>query len=433
MTAIAAKGSSRARHFSSARRGGAAVDGNDLTEAAESRWCRGTAGPRGLRRVAVVTGTRAEFGLLETVLRAMKARKRPEFRLIVTGMHLLPKFGRTIDHIRRAGWRIDATVPMQTGRDDAAGEAQAVGRGLGGIARALDRLGCDSVLVLGDRIEAFAGACAAACSRRILVHIHGGDRATGDVDDALRNAISRMAHVHLVASQEAAERLCRMGEQSFRIHRVGAPGLDDIRRFRQADRRDRRGADRRVAALLGPIAADSYALVALHPRGRPAQTEAATAQHLAAAVEAYGLAGVAVYPNSDPGHEGILQVLAAVADRPWWRVFPSLTREDYIRVASRATVLVGNSSSGIIESASLGLTAVDIGPRQNGRLACGPGVIHCGESLADIRRGIRLAVSRRRPAAGCSVYGDGRAGIRIARILSRLIISPLLARKELVY
>jgi len=386
-----------------------------------------------INRIAVVTGTRAEFGLLETVLRAMKAHKRPEFRLIVTGMHLLPKFGRTIDHIRSAGWRVDATIPMQTGRDSATDEAQAVARGISGIARAIDRLKCDSLLVLGDRIEAFAGACAAACSRRIVAHIHGGDRAAGDVDDTLRNAISRMAHVHLVASQDAADRLRRMGEQPFRIHRVGAPGLDDIRLFRQADRRNRRVTDKRVAELLGHIASDRFALVALHPCGRSARAEAATMAHLVEAVEACGLAGVAVFPNSDPGHEGIIEVLAGLKDRPWWRVFPSLTREDYVRVASRAAVMVGNSSSGVIESASLGLNAVNIGPRQNGRLPCGRGVIGCAESMLDLLESISRATRRPRPAGGQSVYGDGRSGDRIAATLARLIISPLLARKELVY
>ena len=139
-------------------------------------------------------------------------------------MHLLPKFGRTINDIRRAGWRVDATVRMQSGRDAADEEPIALSRGIAGIARALDRLKADMVVVLGDRIEAFAGACAAAAGRRFLVHVHGGDRAAGDIDDSLRNAISRLAHLHLVASQDAAERLQRMGEPTWRVRRIGAPG-----------------------------------------------------------------------------------------------------------------------------------------------------------------------------------------------------------------
>ena len=385
------------------------------------------------RRVAMVTGTRAEFGVLESVLRAMRERTRLDPRLIVTGMHLLPKFGRTIDQIRDAGWRIDAAVRMQTGRDSPGAEALAVARGVAGIARAVERLKCRIVLVLGDRIEAFAGACAAACGRRVLAHSHGGDRAVGDVDDALRNAITRLAHVHLAASKDAADRLRRMGEAPSRIHRVGAPGLDDIRRFRQAERTDRRRSDRRLRELLGPIADRVFAVVVHHPRGRSCRLEAATCRQIVAAVEQCGLAGVAIFPNSDPGHQGIIDVLTGLRGRAGWRTFRSLVREDYLRLLSRSAVLIGNSSSGVIESASLGVNAVNIGPRQSGRLRCGPNVIEAAETRQAIVRAIRQALRRPRPAASRSVYGEGRAGQRIADVLERLEITPALLQKELTY
>lgn len=385
------------------------------------------------RRIAIVTGTRAEFGIIEQILTALADRPAFDPKLIVTGMHLLPKFGRTIDHIRRVGWRVDATVRMQTGRDDAADEAVAVGRGVSGIARAIERLHCEMVMVLGDRIEAFAGACAAAVGRTVLVHVHGGDRAAGTVDDALRNAITRLAHVHLVASKDAADRLRRMGEQPRRIHRVGAPGLDGIRRFRERLRTDRRGNEQRLRGLLGPIADVPYAVVAQHPLGRPASCESETMRHIVAAVERNCLAGVAIYPNSDPGHEGIIRVLHGLQHHPNWRVFKSLVREDYMRVVHRSALLVGNSSSGIIESASLGVNAVNVGRRQEGRLRCGPGVIDCAESLSAVSRAIRAGLRRSRPAPGRSVYGDGRASQRMADVLERLIISPALLLKELTY
>lgn len=388
---------------------------------------------RAKHRIAVVTGTRAEFGIIEEVLRELRNRPSLDAKLIVTGMHLLPKFGRTINEIRRAGWRVDATVRMQTGRDDAAEEAVAVGRGVAGIARAIERLRCDMVFVLGDRIEAFAGACAAAVGRKVLVHVHGGDRATGTVDDALRNAITRLAHVHLVASRDAADRLRRMGEQPWRIHQVGAPGLDGIRRFREA-RRAGGGRDlHRVRHLLGDTADRPYAVVAQHPLGRSGPDESAVVRRVVAAVERNHLAGVALYPNSDPGHEGIIRVLRSLERKPNWRVFKSLMHEDYLRVASRAAVMVGNSSSGIIESASLGVNAVNVGPRQEGRLRCGSGVIDCGESQTDIAKAIRRALHCPRPAPRGSVYGDGRAAGRVADVLEGLIISPALLLKTVAY
>jgi UDP-N-acetylglucosamine 2-epimerase (non-hydrolysing)/GDP/UDP-N,N'-diacetylbacillosamine 2-epimerase (hydrolysing) len=385
------------------------------------------------RRIAVVTGTRAEFGIVEAVVRELSRRRSLDPKLIVTGMHLLPKFGRTIDHIRRSGWRVDATVRMQSGRDDPSEEAVAVGRGVAGIARALDRLGCEIVIVLGDRIEALAGACAAAVGRKVLAHIHGGDRATGTVDDALRNAITRLAHVHLVASKDAADRLRRMGEQPWRIHLVGAPGLDGIRRFCEAEQVNRRASDLRLHAILGPIADRPYAVVAQHPLARSARQEGGTMRNIIAAVERCGLAGAVIYPNSDPGHEGIIRVIRGLERKPNWRVFRSLVREDYLRLVYRSAVLVGNSSSGIIESASLGVNAVNVGPRQTGRLRCGPNVLDCGESASAIERAVRQAINRGRPVPGRSVYGDGRASGRIADVFERLIISPALLLKEIAY
>ena len=156
-------------------------------------------------------------------------------------------------------------------------------------------------------------------------------------------------------------------------------------------------------------------------------------RNIVAAVEGCGLAGAVIYPNSDPGHEGIIRVIRDLEPKSNWRVFRSLVREDYLRLVYRSAVLVGNSSSGIIESASLGVSAVNIGPRQTGRLRCGPNVLDCGESASTIERAIRRALNRRRPMPGRSVYGDGRASGRIADVLARLIITPALLLKEMAY
>lgn len=383
------------------------------------------------RRVAVVTGTRAEFGLLESVLQAIARRHRIEYRLIVTGMHLLRKFGHTLDEIRAKGYRIDAAVRMQSGRDDAVGQAGAVARGVGGIARAVEDLDCEVVLVLGDRIEAFAGATAGALARRVVAHIHGGDRAPGDLDEALRNAITRLAHVHFAASQDAADRLERMGEPPDRIHLVGAPGLDAIRQFCRAEKPAH--ARRMLRGSLGEIAERPYAVVVQHAFGRGPAVEARAMRAVVQAVRRSGLAGVAIWPNSDPGHDGIIGELEKLATASGWRVFRSMRREDYLRAVQHAAVLVGNSSSGIIESASLGVNAVNIGLRQEGRLRCGDNVIDADETAAAVERAIKTALARSRPDPDRSVYGDGRAGERIASLLERLRIGPRTFRKTLTY
>jgi GDP/UDP-N,N'-diacetylbacillosamine 2-epimerase (hydrolysing) len=384
------------------------------------------------RKVAIITGTRAEFGVLESVVQAVEHRGRIKGRNIVTGMHLLPKFGHTIDEIRNKGYRIDATVKMQTGRDDAAAQAAAVARGIQGIAGAIERLKCDIVVVLGDRIEAFAGAAAGMLVRRVVAHIHGGDRAPGDLDEAMRNAITRLAHVHFAASQDAADRLTRMGEPPDRIHMVGAPGLDAIREFRQAERKSR-ASQQRMAELIGPIAEKPYAVLIQHAYGRAAATEAKVMRAAISAVEACGLGGVAIWPNSDPGHDGIIRELKHLDRRHGWRVFRSMVREDYLRTVRHAAVLVGNSSSGIIESASLGVNAVNIGRRQEGRLRCGNNVIDAAETPAAILRAIKSALSKPSPNPNQSVYGDGHAGQRIARILERIRLGPHTLQKALTY
>ncbi len=382
-------------------------------------------------RVAIITGTRAEFGLLEPVLQAIQRRGRIESRLIVTGMHLLKKFGMTVNEIRDHGYSVHATVKMQSGRDDGPAEAAAVGRAVSGIAEALDRLSCNVVLVLGDRIEAFAGACAAAVGRRVVAHIHGGDRAPGDIDEALRNAITRLAHVHLAASQDAVDRLIRMGEPPDRVHLVGAPGLDAIRAFRNAEGRGR--ADGRLAQLLGPLVEQPFAVLLQHACGRDAAVEAKAVRATIAAVESNHLAGVAIWPNSDPGHDGIIRELDRLERRPAWKVFRSLVRDDYLRLVRRAALLVGNSSSGIIESASLGVNAINIGPRQAGRLRCGDSVINVSESPTAVREAVSRGLTLPRPDPGDSVYGDGRSGERIARILERLRPGPALLGKVLTF
>lgn len=374
------------------------------------------------RRIAVVTGSRAEFGLLEPLLRSLHAERNVRPQLIVTGMHLLPAFGSTIRDIRRAGWHIDATVRLQSGKDDAVAEAQAVGRGIERLARTFASLRSDVVVVLGDRIEAFAAASAAALSRICLAHIHGGDRATGQTDDALRNAITRLAHVHFTASQDATKRLLRMGEAAWRIHRVGAPGLDDIAPTLIRVRRQKARSAR-----------PPYAVVVQHPGSSDDRREERVMHAILNGVEKCGLDGVVVYPNSDPGHRGVIRAIRSRAVSPRWETHRSLPREAYLTIASQAAVLIGNSSSAIIESASLGVCAVNVGDRQAGRLRCGRSVIDAADDASSILRALRFALRQPRPRGNRSVYGEGNAGRRIGRILARMPSDERILRKELTY
>lgn len=373
-------------------------------------------------RVAVVTGTRAEYGILRSVLEAVEAHPRLELQLVVAGMHLLRKFGHTVDEIVADGWHVAARVPMQTGRDDPADQAAGLARGVAGMARYFERGRTDVVVVLGDRIEAMAAALAATTTGRVLAHIHGGDVAPGDFDESLRHAITKLAHVHFPATRESMQRILRLGEGADSVHRVGAPGLDRLRVLIEQS---------------GPRAGRSgSALVIQHAYGRPPATEQRVATAVLRATADVGLRRLVVYPNSDRGHQGVVRAIERHArdhDATSVRVFRSLPRDEYLRQLLKVDVLIGNSSSGIIEAPFAGTAVVNVGDRQEGRQLAGPGVVHAAESRAAIRVALRGALRKRPRRGGHSAYGAGNAGRQIARVLAQLRLSQKLLRKRITY
>ncbi len=375
-----------------------------------------------LRRIAVITGTRAEYGLLRSTMEAVDKHPDLQLQLAVTGMHLLKKFGHTVDEIVKDGWRIDARVRMQAGDDSGIDQATGLSRGIAGLARFLEQAKSEIVVVLGDRIESTAGALAAVTTGRVLAHIHGGDVAPGDFDDSLRHAMTKLAHLHFAATPSAARRIIRMGERPDRVYCAGAPGLDRLLELA-----------RRTPKRNGP---SGRALVVHHACGRPADRERRTMNWVLQAVEAAGLVPTIVYPNTDRGHTGIVQAIETFrrrADNGSVRVVRSLARDRYLQLLIEADVLVGNSSSGLIEAASAGTATVDIGPRQTGREASGRCVVHADESLSSIREALHRAMGKRPFIGRKSVYGDGTAGQAIADVLARTNLDDNLRRKAITY
>ncbi len=212
------------------------------------------------RRVAVITGSHAEYGLLRTVMQAVQKHKALRLEVIAAGMHLVRKFGYTINDIMADGFRIDARVPMHSGRDTHLAQAEALAKGVSGMARALDKLRSDLVVVLGDRVEALAGALAASTTNRVLAHIHGGDVAPGHLDDAFRHSITKLAHLHFAATPDAGRRLIRLGEWPEHVYVVGAPGLDDLRAIPKPHARW-------LADEFGLARDGAIALIVQHPLG----------------------------------------------------------------------------------------------------------------------------------------------------------------------
>ena len=370
----------------------------------------------------VVTGTRAEWGLWTPVLAEMRRRAGIELSVVVTGMHLDDRFGGTVAEIRASGYPIAAEVACTPQGDSRTDMVVALGETVVAMAPVIERQSPDWVLLLGDRGEQLAAALIALHQGLAVAHIHGGERTLGAVDDAMRDMISRIAHLHLVADPAAASRLQELGEAPWRIHVTGAPGLDDL-----AELRDRAIAE---PGQLDGLPDRPFAVVIYHPETVGNVDPVSAIGEIFAAIDERGLSAVAIMPNADAGGRAVREAILAHASE-LDAVFPSLPREQYVGLLSRAAVLVGNSSSGLIEAPLLKLPVVNVGERQRGRLR--------GDNVIDVRAerdAIAAAVERaltpafRAGLSGTSPYGSGDASRRIVDAVLSLPIDERLLVKD---
>ena len=381
------------------------------------------------RTVAVVTVARSDYGHLCPVLAALRDAPDVHPLLFVAGAHLVPELGLSVREIEADGWLIAASVDVLEPDDSPAGVAAATGRAIQGFARAYAKHHPDLVVVLGDRIEMLAAAAAALPFALPVAHIHGGEVTEGAMDNQIRHAISKLAHLHFVSAPVHAERLVRMDEERWRIYTVGAPGLDRLRSRPFLSRGD-------LAGRLGLPAAGPWIIVTYHP---VTLEYGDTAQHVAeliAALETIPGTFVVTYPGADTARRTIIDALEAFARRSTRvRLQPSLGELPYLSLLEHADVMVGNSSSGLIEAPTFGLPVVNIGHRQGGRLR-GANVIDVGYGRDEIRRGIAAALTpglRDRLRTSPNPYGDGRAAPRIVEILRRVPLDAALVQKRSTY
>ena len=384
---------------------------------------------RSPRNICFVTGTRAEFGLIQSVLRAIQKHKKLHLQLIATGMHLDPAYGDGVQSIEREGWKVDRVVGWgsDSGRDCAT-TARSTGLAMTGLVDAFVELETDLVLVVGDRVEAFAAASAAHIAGLPIAHVHGGDRALGQVDDALRHAITKLAHVHFPATRKSAQRIYQLGEERWRITRAGSPGLDGI-----ATEAASTGAIRKA---VGRVTPGRFALVVLHPAGTNEQIEQTRARLVLNSARAVPFEQIViVYPNNDPGARGIMRCWEEEArDNARVRAFRDLPRGIFLGLLLDAAVLIGNSSSGIIEAASFGTPVIDIGPRQQGRER-GRNVLWAPYASRRLGMALRAMWNNGRPRrfASKNIYGGEGAGRIIADTLAEIEIDLRLTRKLIRY
>jgi UDP-hydrolysing UDP-N-acetyl-D-glucosamine 2-epimerase len=342
-------------------------------------------------------------------------------------MHLDPRHGRSIDAIRREGWKIDAVVPWRPASNDAADVARETGAAMANVSRAFDKLDPDVILVCGDRVEPFAAASAAHVAQRFVAHVHGGDKAQGQVDDALRHAITKLSHIHFAATKQSATRIRKLGEDISCIHVVGTPGLDGIE--------DEALTMMEARQLVPDVRKHFFALVVLHPDEPSEKLAFGRSSMLLSAVGRIGFERIVIVaPNNDPGAAGIFRAWSAATTQPNVTVHRDLPRPAFLALMRDAAVLVGNSSAGIIEAASFGTPVVNVGPRQLGRERSG-NVTDVSYSEAAIRKTLAKVWNRGKPLrfTGRNVYGSAGAGQRIADILGRVKLNDALRRKLITY
>lgn len=378
------------------------------------------------RKICVVTGTRAEFGLLRWLMQEIEDTDALTLQVIATGMHLSPEFGSTYREIEQAGFNIDAKVEMLLSADTASAVTKSMGLGLIGYADAYARLAPDLVVLLGDRFEIFAAAAAAMIAGIPIAHLHGGETTEGAFDEAIRHSITKMSHLHFVAADEYRNRVIQLGEQPERVFLVGGLGIDAIKRTRLMTRE---ALEASLNFAFGP----RNLLITFHPVTLESQSSAHQMSELLKALD--GLQDthlIFTMPNADTGgRELTAMVDAFVATHPNARAYSSLGQLRYLSCMHFVDGVVGNSSSGLAEAPSMGIGTIDIGDRQRGRLRAAS-VIHCEPSQDQITQALRTLSStpfKTSLAQVVNPYGTGGASQRIVEVLAAHPLDQLIKKK----
>lgn len=339
-----------------------------------------------MRRIGVVTTSRADYGIYRPLLRGILAQPDMELQLIVSGMHLSPRCGLTVAEIEAEGLPIAARAPTILEDDSPLGVARSLGLAVEGLAPVLAELRPDLLLVLGDRFEMFAAACAAAPLTIPLGHLHGGELTRGALDDSFRHAMTKLSHLHFVSTREYARRVIQMGEEPWRVTVCGALGLVNLTALELLERPA-------LEARLGLALSPAPLLVTFHPETLTGQPPLAQAGELLAALERVDRPLVFSLPNADAGGAALgLRLKEFVARHPRAVLADNLGTQVYFSLMAQAAAMVGNSSSGVIEAPSFRLPVVNIGARQEGRIRSA-NVIDVACRRQDIARGVARACS----------------------------------------
>ena len=367
-----------------------------------------------MRKICVITGSRAEYGLLRWVMKGIKDDPVLKLQVIVTGMHLSREFGLTYREIEKDGFHIDGKVKMLTSSDTPVGIAKSMGKGLIGFADALNELKPDLIVVLGDRFEILSAVAAALVARIPVAHLHGGELTEGAFDEAIRHSITKMSHLHFVATEEYRRRVIQLGEQPQRVFTVGGLGIDNIRRLKLFKREE-------LEAVLNFKLGKKNLLITFHPV--TLENDAGVKQMgelLKALRKIKKTQLIFTLPNADTNSRKLIKMVKQfVAQYPNARAYSSLGQLRYLSCIAQVDGVVGNSSSGLAEVPSFRKGTINIGDRQQGRLQA-TSVINCQATRQSIGIAIRRLYSRDFQARLRQVrnpYGTGGASDKVVKFL----------------
>lgn len=378
------------------------------------------------KRICVVTGSRADYGLLSWLMRRIQESTCLELQIVVTGMHLSPAYGLTIHEIEADGFSVDHKVDMLLSSGTAIGVTKSMGLGMIGFADALADLQPDILLVLGDRYEIYA-ACAAAMIARIpIAHLHGGEITEGAFDEAIRHSITKMSHLHFVAAEDYRRRVIQLGEEPERVFSVGGLGVDNIKRLKLLSRTE-------LEAALDFKLGTRNLLITFHPVTLEHDTSELQMNELLAALsELDNTHMVFTMPNADPeGRLLFAQIEEFCEHRVQAQAYTSLGQMRYLSCIEHFDGVIGNSSSGLLEVPSFKKGTINIGDRQHGRL-CAESVIDCEPDRASIRSALERLYSKGFEVQLSNVenpYGNGGASEAIVKVLEQHSLDDLLKKR----
>ena len=380
------------------------------------------------RKILCSLESRATYGYSRNVMRTMQKFPQLEILTLVTGMHLMPEMGNSVDLIRKDGFPISAEVDLSPKGNSSPGAwSRAMAKGMEGFADTLEKLMPDIVLLFGDRAETMTLCLTAAYMGIPIAHVQAGDK-SGHIDDSSRYAIAKLGHIHFASCQDSAERLRKLGEQEFRIFNTGAPQLDDI---------DRNFQDSSVI-IEGSLfdLRKSYLLLLMHPVMVEREE---TSNQIEAAIESCletKLNVIWIAPNSDLGHKDILKLISKYENYPNIKTVKNLERDIFLKLLYNCKALVGNSSSGILEAPSFKVPVINIGSRQRGRPQA-DNIVNCDNKKVSIKNSLKKVLNDYEFLDLCkkaiNPYGDGKSSERICKILSEINLDKKLLDKQIMY